>query len=64
VIKLSFSQKLWLPLVLCLLCFAGLSAIDAYRTRDVRLEERKADLVQHPVNRFNNYLAVNKAPGA
>jgi methyl-accepting chemotaxis protein len=45
VIKLSFSQKLWLPLVLCLLCFAGLSAIDAYRTRDVRLEERKADLV-------------------
>ena len=21
-------------------------------------------LVQHPVNRFNNYLAANKAPGA
>jgi peptidyl-dipeptidase Dcp len=21
-------------------------------------------LVQHPLNRFNNYLAVNKAPGA
>ncbi|MGF6781401.1 methyl-accepting chemotaxis protein [Paraburkholderia sp. GAS334] len=43
--KLSFSQKLWLPLVLNLLCLAALSVTDAYSTRDVRLEERKADLV-------------------
>ena len=24
----------------------------------------RSALVQHPLNRFNNYLAVNKAPGA
>ncbi|MGG1945821.1 methyl-accepting chemotaxis protein [Trinickia sp. NRRL B-1857] len=42
--KLSFSQKLWLPLVLSLICFVGLTALDAYRTREIRLEERKADL--------------------
>lgn len=28
------------------------------------VEKDIASLVQHPVNRFNNYLAVNKAPGA
>jgi methyl-accepting chemotaxis protein len=44
--KLSFAQKLWLPLILSLLCLAGMSVYSAYRTRDVRLEERKADL-QH-----------------
>ncbi|MGF6768034.1 methyl-accepting chemotaxis protein [Paraburkholderia sp. GAS199] len=42
--KLSFAQKLWLPLVLSLLCLAGMSVYSAYRTRDIRLEERKADL--------------------
>ncbi|VXB58453.1 Methyl-accepting chemotaxis protein [Burkholderia sp. 8Y] len=42
--KLSFVQKLWLPLVLSLFCLAGLSFYNAYHTRDVRLEERKADL--------------------
>jgi methyl-accepting chemotaxis protein len=42
---LSFPQKLWLPLVLNLLCLAALSVADAFSTRDVRLEERKADLV-------------------
>ena len=42
--KLSFVQKLWLPLVLSLLCLAGLSVYNAYHTRDIRMEERKADL--------------------
>ncbi|MEZ2354664.1 methyl-accepting chemotaxis protein [Caballeronia sp. RCC_10] len=42
--KFSFVQKLWLPLVLSLLCLAGLSVYNAYRTRDIRMEERKADL--------------------
>jgi len=42
--KLSFAQKLWLPLILGLLCLAGISSYDAYRTKEVRLDERKADL--------------------
>jgi methyl-accepting chemotaxis protein len=42
--KLSFAQKLWLPLVLSLLCLAGMSIYSAYRTREIRLDERKADL--------------------
>jgi methyl-accepting chemotaxis protein len=42
--KLSFVQKLWLPLILSLLCLAGISIYDAYQTREMRLEERKADL--------------------
>jgi methyl-accepting chemotaxis protein len=43
--KLSFVQKLWLPLILSLLCLAGISIYNAYQTREMRLEERKADLV-------------------
>ena len=42
--KLSFAQKLWLPLILGLLCLAGISIYNAYQTREVRLDERKADL--------------------
>ncbi|WP_206997321.1 methyl-accepting chemotaxis protein [Trinickia mobilis] len=42
--KLSFVQKLWLPLILSLLCLAGISIYDAYQTKEMRLEERKADL--------------------
>jgi methyl-accepting chemotaxis protein len=42
--KLSFVQKLWLPLLLSLLCLAGISIYNAYQTRGMRLEERKADL--------------------
>jgi methyl-accepting chemotaxis protein len=44
--RLSFVQKLWLPLILSLLCLAGISIYNAYQTREMRLEERKADL-QH-----------------
>ncbi|WP_081077041.1 methyl-accepting chemotaxis protein [Burkholderia pseudomultivorans] len=43
--KLSFKQRLGLPLVLSLFCLMLLSVTDAYRNRDVRLEERKSDLV-------------------
>jgi methyl-accepting chemotaxis protein len=42
--KLSFVQKLWLPLVLSLLCLAGISIYSAYHGREVRLDERKEDL--------------------
>ncbi len=43
--KLSLVQKLWLPLILSLLCLTGLTVHDAYQTRNIRLDERKADLV-------------------
>ncbi|MFC0399133.1 methyl-accepting chemotaxis protein [Paraburkholderia rhizosphaerae] len=42
--KLSFAQKLWLPLILGVLCLAGISVYNAYDTRDIRLAERKAEL--------------------
>ena len=41
---LSFSQKLWMPSVLALLCVAGLSTFNAWLQRDLRVEERRADL--------------------
>jgi methyl-accepting chemotaxis protein len=44
-VRMSLALKLWLPLILGLLCLAGISIHDAYRTKDLRLEERKADLV-------------------
>jgi len=43
--KMTLVQKLWLPLILSLLCLTGISVHNAYQTRDIRLEERKADLV-------------------
>ncbi|GAB6848350.1 methyl-accepting chemotaxis protein [Paraburkholderia kururiensis] len=43
--KLSFSQKLWMPLLASLLCLATLAVTDAWRTRTIRLDERKTDLV-------------------
>ena len=54
--KLSFVQKLWLPLILSLICLAGISIYNAYQTRTVRLDERKADL-QHVLQ---NALTVVK----
>jgi methyl-accepting chemotaxis protein len=42
--KLSFVQKLWLPLILSLLCLAAMSIYNAYETKETRLDERKADL--------------------
>lgn len=43
--KLSFFQRLLLPLVLSLVSLASLAVVDAYRSRTMGLEERKADLV-------------------
>ncbi|MBN9358388.1 MAG: cache domain-containing protein [Herbaspirillum huttiense] len=42
--KLSFSKKLWLPLVLSLTALLAISIFSALVLRDVRLEERKNDL--------------------
>jgi methyl-accepting chemotaxis protein len=42
--QLSFSKKLWLPLVLSLIALLAISVFSAFMVREVRLEERKADL--------------------
>nr|WP_284507395.1 methyl-accepting chemotaxis protein [Caballeronia sp. ATUFL_M2_KS44] len=44
-VKLTFSQKLWLPLILSIVLAASVTLIDAYRLRQVRFDERKNDLV-------------------
>ena len=43
--RLSFAQKLWLPLILSLVCVVGLSVSDALRIRNISVQERKEDLV-------------------
>lgn len=42
--KLSFTQKLWLPLVVSLLALLLVSASGAYLLHEARLDERKSDL--------------------
>jgi methyl-accepting chemotaxis protein len=42
--KLSFQQKLWVPLLCSLVCIAAIFIFDAIQLRDVRVEERKNDL--------------------
>jgi methyl-accepting chemotaxis protein len=42
--KLSFQQKLWLPLVASLLCIVIIFIYSAVETRNLRLDERRKDL--------------------
>ena len=42
--KLTFQQKLWVPLICSLLCITAIFIFDAVQTRDVRIEERSNDL--------------------
>jgi len=42
--QLSFRQKLWIPLVCSLLCIAAIFIYDASKMRQVRIDERMADL--------------------
>jgi methyl-accepting chemotaxis protein len=44
--KLSLAHKLWLPLILSLLCLAGLAIYSSYQTKETQLNDRKADM-QH-----------------
>ncbi|WP_109480547.1 methyl-accepting chemotaxis protein [Paraburkholderia sp. C35] len=44
-VKLSFTQKLWLPLVVSLIALLLVSVSAAYLSRETRIEERKNDLV-------------------
>ncbi len=39
--KLSFRQKLWLPLVISLIALTLISVFNAYQAREIRIEERK-----------------------
>jgi methyl-accepting chemotaxis protein len=43
--QLSFKQKLWLPLVISLIALLAVSILNAYMSREVRMEERKNDLI-------------------
>ena len=43
--KLSFRQKLWLPLVVSLIALTLISVVNAYQARAIRVEERKNNLV-------------------
>lgn len=68
--KLSFVQKLWLPLVLSLLCLAGISVFSAYQTRQTRIGERKADLKHASqvalsvIRRYGDQAAAGTMPEA
>jgi methyl-accepting chemotaxis protein len=68
--KLSFVQKLWLPLILSLLCLAGISIYQAYWTEETRLNERKADLTHATelalsvVKTFGDQVAAGSMPAA
>ncbi|NRO98891.1 methyl-accepting chemotaxis protein [Paraburkholderia sp. NMBU_R16] len=43
--KLSFTQKLWLPLIVSLVALFVVSACAAWQSRETRIQERKQDLV-------------------
>jgi methyl-accepting chemotaxis protein len=43
--KLSFVQKVWLPLVISLIALLLVAVFGAYQGRQIRIEERKNDLV-------------------
>jgi methyl-accepting chemotaxis protein len=42
--KLTFQQKLWIPLLCSLLCITGIFIYEALQNRDLRLAERRNDL--------------------
>ncbi|AIY41438.1 Methyl-accepting chemotaxis protein I (serine chemoreceptor protein) [Collimonas arenae] len=58
--KLSFTQKLWLPLLVSLLALFAVSLFNAYQARQIRLDERKSDLI----NVSSTALSVIKEYGA
>jgi methyl-accepting chemotaxis protein len=48
--KLTFAQKLWLPLFLSVTCLTAITAFDAWSLRQVRIEERESDLANNADN--------------
>jgi methyl-accepting chemotaxis protein len=47
---LTFAQKLWLPLILNLVCLTAITAFDAWSLHQVRIEERENDLADNADN--------------
>jgi methyl-accepting chemotaxis protein len=56
--KLTFKQKLWLPLICSLLCLTAVAVVDALQLRTTRFEERQQaltdmnDAAMHVVQRY------------
>jgi methyl-accepting chemotaxis protein len=48
--KLTFAQKLWLPLYVSLACLIAVTGFDAWTLHGVRIEERKNDLANNADN--------------
>ncbi|WP_244817509.1 methyl-accepting chemotaxis protein [Caballeronia sp. Lep1P3] len=63
---MTFSRKLWLPLILSLACLAGISVADAFRMRALRTEETRLD-IKHATEVANSIIkefAQQAASGA
>jgi methyl-accepting chemotaxis protein len=43
--KLSFQQKLWVPLICSLACITAIFLFETIQTRNLRIEERQGDLI-------------------
>jgi methyl-accepting chemotaxis protein len=59
--QLSFSKKLWLPLILSLIALLAISVFSAVMVRNIRLEERKNDLTnigQTALSLVKSYAAL------
>ena len=52
---MTFSRKLWLPLLLSLVCLAGISIADAYRMRAVRMEQTQLG-IKHATEVANSII--------
>jgi methyl-accepting chemotaxis protein len=56
--KLSFKQKLWLPVICSLICLTGVAVVDAFQLRAIRFDERQRalgdmnDAALHIVQRY------------
>lgn len=48
--KLTFAQKLWITLYVCLACLTSVTVFDAWSQRHVRVEQRKRDLANNADN--------------
>ncbi len=64
--KLTFRQKLWIPLICSLFCITGVFVFDAVQTRNIRIEERSNDLtnIDDIALASVEYFAAQAASGA
>jgi methyl-accepting chemotaxis protein len=62
--RLTFKQKLWLPLICSLLCLTGVAVVDALQSRATRVEERQralTDMNDAAYNVVKRYAAEAEA---